>query len=196
MKIFIKHMMSKSCKLFVQAELSNLGIRYDSIDLGEIELNGNISMCQRLKLKDSLTKYGFELMEDKRLILIEKIKASIIEMIYHTDERINTKFSYILGERFNHNYNYLAKIFSEREGITIEKYIISQKIERIKELITYGELTLTEIAEKLNYSSVAHLSLQFKKNTGYTPSNFKLLKGNRRKAVEEIGLSTNYAISA
>ncbi len=196
MKIFIKHMISKSCKLFVQAELTNLGICYDSIDLGEIELNENISMYQRLKLKDSLSKYGFELMEDKTSILVEKIKASIIEMVYHTDERINTKYSYILGERFNHNYNYLAKLFSDKEGITIEKYIISQKIERIKELITYGELTITEIADKLNYSSVAHLSLQFKKNTGFTPSHFRLLKGTRRLAVEEIGLSTNYAISA
>lgn len=198
MKIFIKHMISKSCKMFVQAELANLGIRYDSIDLGEVEISGSLTTYQRIKLRESLTRYGFELMEDKRTILVEKIKASIVELVYHTDERLNTKYSYILGERFNHNYNYLAKVFSDREGITIEKYIISQKIERIKELISYGELTITEIADKLNYSSVAHLSLQFKKNTGVTPSHFKLLKGNRRRTIEEIGIghSTNYAISA
>lgn len=196
MTIFIKNMISTACKLFVQAELSNLGIRYNSIDLGEVDLNGNITIAQRIALKESLTKYGLELMEDKRSILIEKIKATIIEMVYYTEDRINTKYSYILSERFNHNYNYLAKVFSDREGITIEKYIISQKIERIKELMKYGEMNMTQIAYLLNYSSVAHLSSQFKKTTGLTPSDYRLLNGNRRRAVEEIGLSTSYAISA
>ena len=189
-------MISTACKLFVQAELNNLGIAYNSIDLGEIELKGNPTSSQLAKLRTALTKYGFEVMEDKRAILVEKVKASIIEMVYYTEQRLNTKYSYILSEKFNLNYNYLAKVFSDREGITIEKYIIHQKIERIKELMTYGELNMTEIADNLNYSSVAHLSLQFKKTTGFTPSNFRSLKGNRRKAVEEIGMATNYAISA
>ena len=186
-------MISTACKLFVQAELNNLGIGYNSINLGEIELIGVLTPAQSSKLKDSLAKYGFELMEDKRAILVEKIKATIIEIVYYTEDRLNTKYSYILSEKFNLNYNYLAKVFSESEGITIEKYIISQKIERIKELMTYGELNMTQIADKLNYSSVAHLSLQFKKTTGFTPSGFRLLKGNRRRAVQEINLAPNYA---
>jgi AraC-like DNA-binding protein len=127
-------------------------------------------------------------MEDRRVILVEKIKAIVINMIYYTEDRVSTKYSYILSDRLGLNYNYLSKIFSDSEGITIEKYIISQKIERIKELMTYGELNMTQIADKMNYSSVAHLSLQFKKNTGFTPSGFRLLKGHKRRAVEEIGI--------
>jgi AraC-like DNA-binding protein len=179
-------MISTACKLFVQGELTSLGIKYNSIDLGEIELNGNLTASQQIKLKDSLTKYGFELMEDRRTILVEKIKAIIINMIYYTEDRVSTKYSYILSERLGLNYNYLSKVFSDSEGVTIEKYIISQKIERIKELMTYGELNMTQIADKMNYSSVAHLSLQFKKNTGFTPSGFRLLKGHKRRTVEEI----------
>lgn len=182
--------------MFVQAELANLAIGYNSIDLGEIELKGKLTVTQQSRLRDALAKYGFELMEDKKAILVEKIKASIIEMVYYTEDRLNMKYSYFLSERFGLNYNYLAKVFSDREGITIEKYIISQKIERIKELMTYGELNMTQIAYKLNYSSVAHLSLQFKKTTGFTPSDFRMLKGNRRRAVEDIGVATSYAISA
>jgi AraC-like DNA-binding protein len=189
-------MISTACKLFVQAELINLDIRYNSIDLGEVELYAGLTAAEHIKLRERLSKYGFELIEDKRTILVEKIKSTIIEMVHYTDERPNTKYSYILSSKFNLNYNYMAKVFSEREGITIEKYIISQKIERIKELMTYGELNMTQIADKLNYSSVAHLSLQFKKTTGFTPSDFRLLKGNRRKPVGEIGMNANYAISA
>ena len=189
-------MISTSCRLFVQAELTNLGIRHQSITLGEVELNGNLTPAQLTQLRDALTKYGFELIDDKRTILVEKIKANIIEMVYYTEERLNTKYSYILSEKFNLNYNYLAKVFSDREGITIEKYIIFQKIERIKELMAYGELNMTEIADKLNYSSVAHLSLQFKKNTGFTPSDYKQLKTNGRRAVEDISIARNYALSA
>lgn len=196
MKIFIKNMLSTACKLFVQAELNNLGIRYNSITLGEVELSVPLTSLQHTRLRESFAKYGFELMEDKRIILVEKIKASIIEMIYYTEEKLTTKYSYILSKKFNHNYNYLAKVFSDREGITIEKYIISQKVERIKELMAYGELNMSEIAYKLNYSSVAHLSHQFKKNTGYSPSMYKLLKDNGRRAVQDIGMSPEYALSA
>jgi AraC-like DNA-binding protein len=191
MKIFVKHMISTPCKMFVKEELNKLGIRYNSIELGEIDVNGSLTMVQRERLGNSLTKYGFELMVDRRTILVEKIKSIIIELIHYTDDRISTKYSYILSERLGFNYNYLAGIFSEDQGITIEKYIILHKIERIKELMMYGELNMTGIAWKLNYSSVAHLSFQFKKVTGLTPSQFRQLNGNRRTSVEEIGASKN-----
>ncbi len=177
--------------MIVKDELAKLGINYSAINLGEIILHNNLTIFQQEKLKSSLTKYGFELINDKRIILIEKIKAIIIEMVYYTEDRINIKYSCALSEKLDLNYNYLAKIFSDSQGITIEKYIILQKIERIKELMMYGELNITQIASKLNYSSVAHLSLQFKKTTGFNPSDFKLLKGNRRRTVDEIGMSAN-----
>jgi AraC-like DNA-binding protein len=196
MKIFVKHMISTPCKMFVKEELNKLGIRYNSIELGEIDVLGNLTMVQREKLGSSLNKYGFELMVDRRTILVEKIKSIITELIHYTDERISTKYSYILSERLGFNYNYLAGIFSEDQGITIEKYIILHKIERIKELMMYGELNMTGIAWKLNYSSVAHLSFQFKKVTGLTPSQFRQLNGNRRMSVEEISPSKNiYTLS-
>jgi len=197
MKLFIKHMISTPCKIFVKDELNKLGIRYNSVELGEVELNGNLSVTQREALGNSLNKYGFELMVDRRIILVEKIKAIIIEMIYYTDERITTKYSYILSKKLGFNYTYLAGIFSENMGVTIEKYIILLKVERIKELIMFGELNMTEIAWKLNYSSIAHLSFQFKKATGLTPSQFKQLNDNRRISIEEIGSSKNiYKLSA
>ena len=197
MKLFIKHMISTPCKLFVKDELKKLGIEYNSVELGEVELNGNLSVVQREQLGNCLNKYGFELMVDRRIILVEKIKNIIIEMIYYTDERISTKYSYILSQKLGFNYTYLAGIFSENMGITIEKYIILLKVERIKELIMFGELNMTEIAWKLNYSSIAHLSFQFKKVTGLTPSQFRQLNGNRRISIEEIGNPKNiYNLSA
>lgn len=197
MKLFIKHMMSTPCKIFVKDELNKLGIRYNSVELGEVEVNGTLSVMQREALGNSLNKYGFELMVDRRIILVEKIKGIIIEMIYYTDERITTKYSYILSKRLGFNYTYLAGIFSENMGVTIEKYIILLKVERIKELIMFGELNMTEIAWKLNYSSIAHLSFQFKKVTGLTPSQFKQLNDNTRISIEEIGRPKNiYELSA
>jgi len=127
-------------------------------------------------------------MDDKRAVLIEKIKNAIIEMVHHSEEVIKVNFSDYLSEKLNHNYTYLANLFSEVQGTTIEQFIISHKIERIKELMIYGELNITEIAWKMNYSSVAHLSSQFKKVTGLSPSHFKLLKDKRRSPIEEIGL--------
>ena len=189
MKFFVKHMISTPCKMFVKEELTKLGISYNSVELGEVEVDQKLSVFQKELLSDSLKKYGLEVVDDRRTILVEKIKAVITELVYYSEERPNIKISYILSEKLSLNYNYLAKIFSEDQGITIEKYIIHQKIERIKELMMYGELNMTQIACKLNYSSVAHLSLQFKKTTGYTPSDFRLLKGNRRIGVEEIGMA-------
>jgi AraC-like DNA-binding protein len=187
MKLYIKYMVSNRCKTAVKEELKKLRLHFIVVDLGEVEIMEDISVEQREQLNKALLITGLELMDDKRAILIEKIKNVIIEMIHHTDEIIKTNFSDFLSEKLNHDYTYLANLFSEVQGTTIEKFIISHKIERIKELIIYDELTITEIAWKMNYSSVAHLSNQFKKVTGLSPSHFKQLKNKRRSPIEEIG---------
>jgi YesN/AraC family two-component response regulator len=179
-------MLSARCKMAVKEELKKIGLHFLVVDLGEVEIMETISSEQREELKASLLESGLELMDDKRAILIEKIKNVIIEMVYHTDEMIKINFSNYLSEKLNHNYTYLANLFSEVHGTTIERFIISHKIERIKELIIYGELNFTEIAWKMNYSSVAHLSHQFKKMTGLTPSHFKQLKDKKRSPIEDI----------
>ena len=188
MKIFIKHMVSNRCKMAVKEELRKLGLHFIVVDLGEVEIMENISAEQREQMKAALLISGFELMDDKKAILIEKIKTAVIEMVHHSDEVIKTNFSDFLSEKLNHNYTYLANLFSEVQGTTIEHFIIAHKIERIKELIIYDELNITEIAWKMNYSSVAHLSNQFKKVTGLSPSHFKQLKDKRRSSIEDIGV--------
>ena len=188
MKIFIKHMVSNRCKMAVKEELRKLGLHFIVVDLGEVEIMENISAEQREQMKAALLISGFELMDDKKAILIEKIKTAVIEMVHHSDEEIKTNFSDFLSEKLNHNYTYLANLFSEVQGTTIEHFIIAHKIERIKELIIYDELNITEIAWKMNYSSVAHLSNQFKKVTGLSPSHFKQLKDKRRSSIEDIGV--------
>jgi AraC-like DNA-binding protein len=180
-------MVSTRCKMAVKEELKKLGLHFILVDLGEVEIMENISTEQREKLKAGLLNSGLELMDDKRAVLIEKIKNTIIEMVHHSDELIKVNFSEFLSEKLNHDYTYLANLFSEVQGTTIEHFIISHKIERIKELIIYDELNITEIAWKMNYSSVAHLSNQFKKVTGLSPSHFKQLKEKRRSPIEEIG---------
>ncbi len=180
-------MVSNRCKMVVKEELKKLGLHFTPVDLGEVEIMENISMEQREQLKVALHNSGLELMDDKRAVLIEKIKNVIIEMVHHTDEMIKINFSDFLSEKLNHDYTYLANLFSEVQGTTIEQFIISHKIERIKELMIYGELNITEIAWKMNYSSVAHLSNQFKKMTGLSPSHFKQLKDKRRSPIEDIG---------
>ena len=172
----------------VKEELKKLGLHFIVVDLGEVEIMENISGEQREQLKISLHNSGLELMDDKRAVLIEKIKTAIIEMVHHADEMIKTNFSDFLSKKLNHDYTYLANLFSEVQGTTIEQFIISHKVERIKELIIYGELNITEIAWKMNYSSVAHLSNQFKKVTGLSPSHFKKLKDKRRSPIEEVGI--------
>ncbi|MFV5695372.1 helix-turn-helix domain-containing protein [Flavobacterium sp. LB3P122] len=180
-------MVSNRCKMAVKEELKKLGLHFIVVDLGEVEIMENISMDQRVKLKLSLLNSGLELMDDKKAMLIEKIKNVIIEMVHHSTENIKVNFSDYLSEKLNHDYTYLSNLFSEVQGTTIEQFIISHKTERIKELIIYGELNITEIAWKMNYSSVAHLSSQFKKVTGLSPSHFKQLKDKRRNPIEEIG---------
>ncbi len=180
-------MVSNRCKLAVKEALKSLGLHFIVVDLGEVEIMENISIEQREEMKVVLLNSGLELMDDKRAVLIEKIKNVIIEMVHHTDEIIKTNFSDFLSKKLNHDYTYLSNLFSEVQGTTIEQFIISHKIERIKELMIYGELNITEIAWKMNYSSVAHLSNQFKKVTGLSPSHFKKLKDKKRMPIEEIG---------
>jgi AraC-like DNA-binding protein len=171
----------------VKAELKKLGLHFIVVDLGEVEIMESITEEQRDQLKEALANSGLELMDDKKAMLIEKIKNIIIEMVHHSDELIKVNFSDYLSKKINHDYTYLANLFSEVQGITIEHFIISHKIERIKELIIYNELNITEIAYKMNYSSVAHLSNQFKKVTGLSPSHFKSMKDKRRSPIEDIG---------
>jgi len=181
-------MVSNRCKMAVKEALKKLGLHFIVVDLGEVEIMENISAEQREQMKMALLDSGLELMDDKRAILIERIKTTIIEMVHHSDEMIKTNFSDFLSEKLNHDYTYMANLFSEVQGTTIEHFIIAHKIERIKELIIYDELNITEIAWKMNYSSVAHLSNQFKKVTGLSPSHFKQLKDKRRSPIENVGI--------
>lgn len=185
-------MVSNRCKMAVKEELKKLGLHFIVVDLGEVDVMENISMEQRQLLKAGLLNSGFELMDDKKSMLIEKIKNVIIEMVHHSDEVIKVNFSIHLSEKLNHDYTYLSNLFSEVQGTTIERFIISHKTERVKELIIYGEHNITEIAWKMGYSSVAHLSSQFKKVTGLSPSHFKNMKDKRRCPIEEIGNETNH----
>lgn len=180
-------MVSNRCKIAVKDALKKLKLHFVVVDLGEVDIMENINEEQRAQLKLELFNSGLELMDDKRAMLIEKIKNVIIEMVHYSEEAIKVNFSDYLSEKLNHDYTYLANLFSEVQGITIEQFIIIHKIERIKELINYGELNITEIAWKMNYSSVAHLSNQFKKVTGLSPSHFKQMKDKRRSPIEEIG---------
>ncbi len=187
MKLYIKCMVSRRCKMFVTEELQKLGIAPLSVELGMIKLSQKISPEQRNKLQEALIWSGLELMKDKKAILIERIKISIIEMVHHSDEYVKYKFSHYLSEKLGYDYAYLANLFALETGITIEKYIIRHKIERVKELLLYDELNLTEISYRMHYSSVAHLSAQFKKSTGLTPTYFKEMAQYRNRiAVEDL----------
>jgi AraC-like DNA-binding protein len=179
-------MVSLRCKMVVKDELKKLGVPFLNISLGQVELLEDISPFQREQIRLALLKSGLELMDYKKSVLIEKIKDVVIEMVHYEDELPRVNFSGYLAEKLNYNYTYLANLFSETEGITIEHFIIVHKIERVKELLIYDELNLTEIAWKLHYSSVAHLSNQFKKVTGLTPSFFKSLKDKKRSNLENL----------
>ena len=181
-------MVSNRCKMTVKEELKKLGLHFVFVELGEVDIMEDITPEQREELKTALADSGLELMDDKKAVLVERIKNAVIEMVHHSDENIKINFSEYLSEKLNHNYTYLANLFSEVRGIRIEHFMIAHKIERIKELIIYDELNITEIAWKLNYSSVAHLSNQFKKVTGLSPSHFKKLKDKGRSPIEEVGI--------
>jgi AraC-like DNA-binding protein len=179
-------MVSDRCKTAVKEELKKLGLHFILVELGEVDIMEEISGDQREQLRLAFLQLGFELMDDKRSVLIQKIKNIIIEMVHHKDEPLEIKFSVFLSGKLNHSYTYLSNLFSEVQGTTIGQFIIFHKIERIKELIIYDELSISEIAWKMDYSSVAHLSNQFKKFTGLSPSHFKQLKDKRRSPIEEI----------
>lgn len=172
--------------MVVKSELEKLGLHYISVELGEVEILENITTEQLNQFDEGLKKSGLEIMDDKKSMLIEKIKNSIVELVHYSDEQIKVNLSDYLSEKLSHDYTYLANLFSEVQGTTIEKFFIAHKIEKAKELLVYDELNLTEIADKLHYSSVAHLSNQFKKITGLTPSHFKKLKHKRRIALEDV----------
>lgn len=186
LKLYIKYMVSLRCKMVVIEELKKLNLQFVVVDLGTVELLESITEQQRELLKEQLKHSGLELLDDKRAILIERIKNVIVEMIHYEDELPVHNYSVHISEKLNHDYTYLSNIFSEVKGVTIQQFIIQHKIERVKELLLYDELNLTEIAYKLNYSSVAHLSSQFKKVTGLTPSFFKTLKEKKRSTLEDL----------
>lgn len=188
MKIYIKHMVSNCCLVTVNAILSGIGIHCIKVELGEIDIEGIVTPEQLDQLKITLLNSGYELMGDKKKVLTEKIRNTIIDMVHNTAEAPKTTNSDFISRKLEYDYKYLANLFSEETGTTIEHYIIAHKIERVKELLLYDELNLTQIANKLNYSSVAHLSTQFKKVMGLTPTSFKQLQRKGRIALENVGM--------
>ncbi len=179
-------MVSLRCKMLVEEELKKLGLDYVKLNLGMVETMGEITHEKRIQLKNNLLRSGLELLDDKKSILIERIKNVIVEMVHYNDEIPKTNYSGYLSEKLGYDYTYLANTFSEVQGITIQHYIIKHKIEKAKELLLYNELNLAEIAYKLHYSSPSHLSNQFKKVTGLTPSFFKKMKKKRQQNLENL----------
>lgn len=174
------------CVLVVEAQLEKLNINAASVELGMVDIRGEISVSLHNQLKAELKKVGLELMDDKKSVLIQKIKSVIIELVHYSEEPLTVNFSEYLSQKLDHDYTYLSNLFSEVQGTTIEKFIIAHKIERVKELLVYNELNLTEIAYQMHYSSVAYLSTQFKKVTGLTPSHFKMLREKRRTMLDDM----------
>jgi AraC-like DNA-binding protein len=186
MQLYIKNMVCDRCILVIKQQLENAGIAYNSVNLGEVGLDAAPSQEQLALLNKNLTAIGFELLDDKKDQLVEKIKNIIISLIHRSEDSRNKKMSVILEEQLQLEYHYLSNLFSSMEGITIEKYTIRQRIEKVKELLTYNQLSLSEIAEQMDYSSVQHLSQQFKKETGLTPTKFRELKENIRKPLDKV----------
>jgi AraC-like DNA-binding protein len=186
MKLYIKYMVSLRCKMIVKEELKKLGLRYIVLDLGMVDVLEDITPEQRELLKKNLLRSGLELLDNKKSILIEKIKNVITEMIHDSDELPKTNYSDYISKKLDHDYTYLSNVFSEVKGITIQQFIIIHKIEKVKELLLYDELNLTEISYKLHYSSVSHLSKQFKKVTGLSPSFYRQLKQKRNSNLENM----------
>lgn len=184
--LFIKNMVCNRCIMVVQNELDKLGLPVKNISLGEVILEKDPSPEEKKNLEEVLLPLGFQLIDDKKSRIIERIKNVIIDLVHHQDNDAKTNLSDVLSSKLHHDYNYLSNLFSEVEGVTIEKYFIAQKIERVKELLVYDELSLSEIAFLLNYSSVAYLSNQFKKVTGLTPSHFKQIRADKRKPLDEV----------
>ncbi len=186
MKYAIRNMVCNRCIMVVTSLFEKHGVTLLHLELGEATTKNEISSGKLDALKSDLKQVGFEVIDDKKTQVIEKIKNVVIELVHHSDEELKVNLSDYLSKKLGYDYNYLSNLFSETESTTIEKYFISQRIEKVKELLVYDELSLSEIADKLNYSSVAYLSSQFKKVTGLTPSFFKSLKDNKRKKIEEL----------
>ncbi|WP_308991127.1 AraC family transcriptional regulator [Mariniflexile litorale] len=186
MKLYIKYMVSLRCKILVKQELEKLGLTHTSIELGMIEILENINDQQKRLLKRNLALSGLELLDNKKNILIDRIKNVIIEMIHYADAVPKVNYSEYISEKLGYDYTYLSNMFSEVKGVTIQHFIIKHKIERVKELILYDQLSLTEISYKLHYSSVAHLSNQFKKVTGQSPSFYKKIGQQRKNNLENL----------
>lgn len=185
-KLYIKNMVCPRCIMVVKAELTKLGIEAQSVELGEVTLQRKLGEDKEKQLNEVLHSLGFALIDDKKSRLIEQVKSLLIELVREEDSKLRTNLSDYITHRVHHDYSYVSNLFSEVTGSSIEKYFIAQKIERVKELLVYDELSLSEIADKLNYSSVAHLSAQFKKVTGFTPSFYRQIKEKKRKALDEI----------
>ena len=179
-------MVCSRCKMVVKSDLEKLGLQLLSVDLGEVELIHPISELQKNEVQKQLKIFGFELIDDKKSRTIEKVKTLIIDLVHHKNNEINTNLSDYLSSQLLQDYNTISNLFSEVENITIEKYFINQKVEKIKEMLIYDEMNLSEIAFLLNYSSIAHLSNQFKKVTGFSPTYFKQLKNKKRNQIEDL----------
>lgn len=186
MKLYIKNMVCSRCKMVVKSELEKLKLQLLTVDLGEVETVAPISETQKNEIAEHLKGFGFELIDDKKSRLIDKIKTLIIDLVHHQNSPLNTNLSSYLSDQLLQDYSSLSNLFSEVEDTTIEKYFINQKIEKVKELLLYDELTISEIAFQMNYSSVAYLSNQFKKITGFSPSHYKQLKDKKRRQIEDI----------
>ncbi|WP_203558453.1 AraC family transcriptional regulator [Bacteroides sp. 519] len=185
-KLYIKNMVCNRCIMVVREEFKKLGIEPIQVELGIVETATPLTAHQRESIKSALNPLGFELIDDKRIRIIEQVKNAIIELIYTKNGDLKVNLSDYLAAKVHHDYSYISNLFSEIENTTIEKYFIAQKTERVKELLVYDELSLSEIADLLNYSSTAHLSTQFKKVTGLTPSHFKKVKENKRKPLDQV----------
>ena len=180
-------MVCSRCKILVKEELEKAGLKPLTLELGEVEVENEPSNGELEQLNESLQKLGFEIIDDRKSRIIEKIKNVIVELIHHkSNEELSVNLSEYISSKLNYDYNYLSNLFSEVQGITIEKYFIAQRIEKVKELLKYDELTLSQIADRLGYSSVAYLSNQFKKQTGLTPSFYKSMKANNRRNIEDL----------
>jgi AraC-like DNA-binding protein len=186
MKLYIKNMVCNRCIMVVQSELKKFGLHPVSVELGEVEISDDMNEEEKEALNEVLSQLGFQLISDKKSRWIEQIKNAVVELVHHQEEQIKTNLSTYISEKLHADYSYLSNLFSEVQGVTIEQYYIAQKIERVKELLVYDELSLSEIADELNYSSVSHLSKQFKKVTGLTPTHFRQVKEKKRKPLDEV----------
>lgn len=184
MKLFIKYDINKACKRLLQEQLDKLELNYNIVGFGEVELKDQVTAERVRQINQALEEYGIEIVETQKNIIVQKIKDAIIEMVFMEDNLPSSKISFYLSEKLGYSYGYISNLFSDATFTSIENFIILQKIERAKQLITTNEYTFTEIAWKLNYSSVAHFSTQFKNATGLTPSAFQRIINKRREAIK------------